>query len=432
MYNVFKLNNGLRIVVENIDYVNSVSVGLWVKNGSRNENDRNNGISHFIEHMFFKGTINRTALEIAECIEDVGGQINAFTGKEATCFYVKVLDSHLDLAIDVISDMLFNSKFLPEDIEKEKGVIIEEINMSEDSPEDVLSDLHSRAMWGKDSISFPILGSIDTVKSFTQEDLIEYISSYYIPENSVISVAGNVDLNNVEKLIEKYFGTWNTLNEKVTDYSKPEFLNNHFFKKKNIEQLHLSLGIPGVENGSSDLYTLLILNNMYGGMASSILFQKIREERGLCYSIYSYITSFNNVGAVVVYAGLNAKYAYDVIARIKEEMLKFSSSIITEDRLKKSKEQLKGNYILGLESISSRMFNNGKSLLLLNRLNIPEDIIEKINNIDKESIERVMKNTFYRGIANSSFVGKKIDIPIIEDLLEKDSISFKKSKKNLI
>ena len=432
MYNVFKLNNGLRIVVENIDYVNSVSVGLWVKNGSRNENDRNNGISHFIEHMFFKGTINRTALEIAECIEDVGGQINAFTGKEATCFYVKVLDSHLDLAIDVISDMLFNSKFLPEDIEKEKGVIIEEINMSEDSPEDVLSDLHSRAMWGKDSISFPILGSIDTVKSFTQEDLIEYISSYYIPENSVISVAGNVDLNNVEKLIEKYFGTWNTLNEKVTDYSKPEFLNNHFFKKKNIEQLHLSLGIPGVENGSNDLYTLLILNNMYGGMASSILFQKIREERGLCYSIYSYITSFNNVGAVVVYAGLNAKYAYDVIARIKEEMLKFSSSIITEDRLKKSKEQLKGNYILGLESISSRMFNNGKSLLLLNRLNIPEDIIEKINNIDKESIERVMKNTFYRGIANSSFVGKKIDIPIIEDLLEKDSISFKKSKKNLI
>jgi len=432
LYNVFKLNNGLRIVVENIDYVNSVSVGLWVKNGSRNENDRNNGISHFIEHMFFKGTINRTALEIAECIEDVGGQINAFTGKEATCFYVKVLDSHLDLAIDVISDMLFNSKFLPEDIEKEKGVIIEEINMSEDSPEDVLSDLHSRAMWGKDSISFPILGSIDTVKSFTQEDLIEYISSYYIPENSVISVAGNVDLNNVEKLIEKYFGTWNTLNEKVTDYSKPEFLNNHFFKKKNIEQLHLSLGIPGVENGSSDLYTLLILNNMYGGMASSILFQKIREERGLCYSIYSYITSFNNVGAVVVYAGLNAKYAYDVIARIKEEMLKFSSSIITEDRLKKSKEQLKGNYILGLESISSRMFNNGKSLLLLNRLNIPEDIIEKINNIDKESIERVMKNTFYRGIANSSFVGKKIDIPIIEDLLEKDSISFKKSKKNLI
>lgn len=187
-----------------------------------------------------------------------------------------------------------------------------------------------------------------------------------------------------------------------------------------------------MENGSDDLYTLLILNNMYGGMASSILFQKIREERGLCYSIYSYITSFNNVGAITVYAGLNAKYAYDVIARIKEEMLKFSSSIITEDKLKKSKEQLKGNYILGLESISSRMFNNGKSLLLLNRLNIPEDIIEKINKIDKESIERVMKNTFYSGISNSSFVGKKIDIPIIENLLGKDSISFKKSKKSLI
>ena len=432
MYNVFKLDNGLRIVVEDIDYVNSVSVGLWVKNGSRNENDKNNGISHFIEHMFFKGTTNRTALEIAECIEDVGGQINAFTGKEATCFYVKVLNSHLDLAIDVISDMLFNSRFLPEDIEKEKGVIIEEINMSEDSPEDVLSDLHSKAMWGKDSISFPILGSIDTVKSFTREHLIEYISSYYIPENSVISIAVNVELSKVEKLIEKYFGTWAILNKKVTHYSKPEFLNNHFFKKKNIEQLHLSLGIPGVENGSDDLYTLLILNNMYGGMASSILFQKIREERGLCYSIYSYITSFNNVGAVTVYVGLNAKYAYDVIARIKDEMIKFSTSIITKDKLKKLKEQLKGNYILGLESISSRMFNNGKSLLLLNRLNIPENIIAKINEIDEESIERIMKNTFYKGIANSSFVGKEIDMPVIENLLEKDSISFEKSKKNLI
>ncbi|WP_368487637.1 M16 family metallopeptidase [Clostridium sp. BJN0013] len=432
MYNVFKLDNGLRIVVEDIDYVNSVSVGLWVKNGSRNENDKNNGISHFIEHMFFKGTTNRTALEIAECIEDIGGQINAFTGKEATCFYVKVLNSHLDLAIDVISDMLFNSKFLPEDIEKEKGVIIEEINMSEDSPEDVLSDLHSKAMWGKDSISFPILGSIDTVKSFTKEHLMEYISSYYIPENSVISIAGNVDLNKVERLIEKYFGTWNILNKKVTNYSKPEFLSNHFFKKKNIEQLHLSLGIPGVENGSNDLYTLLILNNMYGGVASSILFQKIREERGLCYSIYSYITTFNNIGAITVYAGLNAKYAYDVIARIKDEMLKFSTSVITKDKLKKLKEQLKGNYILGLESISSRMFNNGKSLLLLNRLNIPEDIIDKINKIDEESIERVMKNTFYKGIVNSSFVGKEIDISVIENLLEKDSISFEKSKKSLI
>ena len=335
-------------------------------------------------------------------------------------------------AIDVISDMLFNSKFLPEDIEKEKGVIIEEINMSEDSPEDVLSDLHSKAMWGKDSISFPILGSIDTVKSFTKEHLMEYISSYYIPENSVISIAGNVDLNKVERLIEKYFGTWNILNKKVTNYSKPEFLSNHFFKKKNIEQLHLSLGIPGVENGSNDLYTLLILNNMYGGVASSILFQKIREERGLCYSIYSYITTFNNIGAITVYAGLNAKYAYDVIARIKDEMLKFSTSVITKDKLKKLKEQLKGNYILGLESISSRMFNNGKSLLLLNRLNIPEDIIDKINKIDEESIERVMKNTFYKGIVNSSFVGKEIDISVIENLLEKDSISFEKSKKSLI
>lgn len=223
MYNVFELDNGLRVVVENIDYVNSVSVGLWIKNGSRNEEKYDNGISHFIEHMLFKGTTDRTALEIAESIEDVGGQINAFTGKEATCFYVKVLDSHLDLAVDVLADMLFNSKFLSEDIEKEKGVIIEEINMSEDLPEDVLSDLHSKAMWGEDSISLPILGNANTIKSFNREQLLDYIGSHYIPENSVISIAGRVDLKNVEKLVEKYFKDWHGKNKIITDYSFPKF-----------------------------------------------------------------------------------------------------------------------------------------------------------------------------------------------------------------
>ncbi len=301
MYNLFKLDNGLRVVVENIDYVNSVSVGLWIKSGSRNEEKYNNGISHFIEHMLFKGTANRTALEIAESIEDVGGQINAFTGKEATCFYVKVLDTHLDLAIDVLADMLFNSKFLPEDIEKEKGVIVEEINMSEDLPEDVLSDLHNKAMWGNDSISLPILGNADTVKSFNRKQLLEYINSRYIPENSVISIAGKVNLKNVEKLIEKYFKNWCGKDKVITNYSFPKLLNNHLLKRKNIEQLHLSLGIQGVKGGSDDIYPLLLLNNIYGGGASSILFQKIREEKGLCYSVYSYLTSFNNNGVVIVY-----------------------------------------------------------------------------------------------------------------------------------
>jgi predicted Zn-dependent peptidase len=239
MYNLFKLDNGLSIVLEDIDYVNSVSVGLWVKNGSRNESKDNNGISHFIEHMLFKGTKRRSALKIAECIENVGGQINAFTGKESTCFYAKVLDSHLELALDVIADMLFNSKFDPQDIEREKGVIIEEINMGEDLPEDVLVDLHSKASWGDDSISFPILGNAHTVSSFNREQILDYVSSYYVPENSVISISGKFEINSTLKLIKEYFENWVSCNEKLTMYSKPEILNNYMFKKKNIEQCSL-------------------------------------------------------------------------------------------------------------------------------------------------------------------------------------------------
>ena len=205
MYNLFKLDNGLRVVVENIEYVNSVSVGLWVENGSRNENARNSGISHFIEHMLFKGTSDRTAKQIAEAIEDVGGQINAFTGREATCFYIKALDTYLELSLDILSDMLFNSNFSEDEIEKEKGVIIEEINMSEDSPEDVLTDLHTKAIWNTDSISLPILGTMDTVKSFSRKMIVDYIDSYYIPENSVISISGKFDMKNIEKLVRKIF-----------------------------------------------------------------------------------------------------------------------------------------------------------------------------------------------------------------------------------
>lgn len=432
MYNLFKLDNGLRVVVENIEYVNSVSVGLWVENGSRNENKANSGISHFIEHMFFKGTENRTALQIAECIEDVGGQINAFTGKEATCFYVKALDSYLELSLDVISDMLFNSKFSPEDIEKEKSVIIEEINMSEDSPEDVLSDLHSVAIWGDDAISLPILGTEDTVKSFTREQIVKYISSYYIPENSVISIAGKFDPENIEKLVQKYFGNWNSTNKKLTKYSKPEILSKNLFKKKSIEQLHISIGIPGIETGSEDLYSLLLLSNVFGGGASSILFQKIREEKGLCYSIYSYISAFMNTGVVNIYTSLNPKYAADAINMIKEEINKFVQNGISDDKLVKAKEQLKGSYILGLESTSSRMFSNGKSVLFLNKIKTPTDLIEKINRIDRHKLEEVMQKTFAHGIINSSFVGENIDRELLNNILTTEIVSFKSEKSKLV
>jgi len=418
MYRLIKLDNGLRIVCEKISHVRSISVGLWIENGSRNENSTNNGISHFIEHMMFKGTKTRSSLQLMEAIEDVGGQINAFTGKEATCFYVKALDSYLELSMDILSDMLFNSNFSTDDIEKEKGVILEEINMSEDSPEDVLSDLHSTAIWGSDSISLPILGTFETINSFNRDMIMDYLSSYYIPENSVISIAGNFDASTIEELVYKYFGNWNPPNKRITNYSTPILLKKHLHKMKNIEQLHLSLGIPGIQTGHDDLYTLLLLSNIFGGGASSILFQKIREEKGLCYSIYSYISAYNNTGVIAIYTSLNPKYAADVICFVKEEISEFINRRISPEKLKKAKEQLKGSYILGLENTSSRMFNNGKSVLFLNRINTPEDIIQKIDKIDQNVLNDVMDKTFLKGIQNSAFVGRNVDLGIMKELIE--------------
>lgn len=433
MYNLFTLDNGLRVILENIDYVKSVSVGLWIENGSRNEQLDNNGISHFIEHMMFKGTKNRNALQIAECIEDVGGQINAFTGKEATCYYIKILNSHIELALEVLSDMLFNSKFKEDDIEKEKGVILEEISMTEDSPEDVLSDLHCKAIWGDDSISYPILGTLKTVKSFKRKDIVDYINKYYIPENSVISICGNFDINKLESLINKYFGNWNSgLNKNITFYSKPKIENRHLFKSKNIEQLHVSLGFEGVEMGNDDQYPLVLLSNVLGGGASSILFQKIREEKGICYSIYSYMSSFNNTGAVSIYTGLNPIYTEEAIDLIQKVVNNFSKEGINKEKLIKSKEQLKGSYILGLESTSTRMFNNGKSVLFLNRVNDPDIIMKKIDKITEDKLQEVMSKTFGLGIKNSAFVGEKLNLENVKNILSEHKRAFKETKSKLI
>lgn len=425
MYNMIRLSNGLRVVIEKIDYVRSVSVGLWIENGSRNETVDNNGISHFIEHMLFKGTTKRTAKELAEVIEDVGGQVNAFTGKEATCFYIKLLDSHIELALEVLADMLFNSKFSPEEIEREKSVIIEEINMNEDTPEDVVSELHSKVTWGEDSLSLPILGLEETVRSFTRQQLIDYVQSYYIPENSVISICGNVDINEVEVLVNNYFGKWVSKNKIITHYPSSELQRGSAYKLKEIEQLHISLGMKGLPTGNNDIYPLLLLNNILGGGVSSLLFQKVREEYGLCYTIYSYVTSFNNTGVINIYTGLNPNYGVDALHLITEELDKFINSPIYGEKLIKAKEQLKGNYILGLESTSSRMFSNGKSALFLNKFNRPEEIIKKIDDITTEKLQEVMEATFSNRIFNAAFVGSKINIDKYNEILNIDKVAFK-------
>ncbi|MEG0641523.1 MAG: pitrilysin family protein [Clostridium sp.] len=404
MYEMLTLGNGLKIVLEHIPHVKSISVGLWIKNGSRNEDEKRNGMSHFIEHMFFKGTKNRGAKEIVESIEELGGQLNAFTGKEATCYYAKVLDEHLELALEVLSDMIFNSNFDEEEIEKEKLVVLEEISMDEDNPEDVLSNIHYQGLFGNDPITYPILGTKDTVKGFSREELIEFMEKQYTPKNSTLSISGNFDKNHIYKLIEKYFGFW-TNNYHDIVYNKPDIVNENYFKCKDIEQLHLSIALKGYPIGHKNLYTLVMLTNLLGGGSSSILFQKFREELGMCYAIYAYPSSMVNIGTLYIYIGLNKKHISKALATIEDELKKFSQIKLSKEKFSKAKEQIKGSYILGLESTSSRMFANGKSVLFLNKINKPEEVLKSIDSISYEDIENVMKDIFEAGIQNIALVG---------------------------
>lgn len=405
MFKKVLLKNGLRLVYENIPYVRSVSVGIWVGTGSRNETPENNGISHFIEHMLFKGTSKHSAKDIAERIDAIGGQINAFTGKECTCYYTKTLDSHLNIAIDVLADMFFNSTFISKDINVEKRVVIEEIGMYEDAPEELVHDIFSEMVWNGNSLGYPILGTEKCINKFNSKMILKYMKEYYTPYNTVVSVAGNFDENELINMINQYFGKWVYSGEWKTNFSQVEYQINKTIREKETEQVHLCMGFQGIENGNDDVYSLLAINNIFGGGMSSRLFQKIREKKGLVYSIYSYPSTYQGAGLFMIYAGMNPEYLQNVVDLTKSEIELLVKKGITQSELSKSKEQLKGNFILGLESTSSRMNSIGKSELLLNKINTPEEVLEKIDNINLENINQVIKNVFKTDRLSLSAVG---------------------------
>ena len=430
MYNTYTLKNGLRVVTEKIEHLNSISVGVMVQNGSRNESIEVNGISHFIEHMLFKGTDKRTSKAVMEDIENVGGQINAFTSKEATCYYIKALNTHLELSLDVLSDIMLNAKFDPEEIEKEKGVVIEEINMSDDSPEDVLDDIHSKSSFGDGPLGYPILGTIPLVKSFTREKILDFISEKYTPYNSVISVCGKFDDKELEDLINQYFGSWKSKNDYKPEYNKSIIQVDSAYTKKEIEQLHISLGLEGLPYGDENNYALVLLNNIFGSGASSILFQKVREELGLCYSITSYLQPFQGVGTLNIYAGLNRNYGEKALEVIDKEISLFSKIGITDKQLEINKEKIKANYILGLESTSSRMFSNAKTYLFRNKIKTQEEVIEKINDINKDNIQYVLDKCFKNGVLNTAYVGQDVEHAKLDAIILKNAKAYDESKHN--
>jgi predicted Zn-dependent peptidase len=385
MIDIATLENGVKVVVEEIPSARSVSMGLFVLNGSRNERSAESGISHFIEHMLFKGTARRGAREIAEEMDRVGGQLNAFTGKDYTCYYARVLDTHIRVAVDVLSDMFFNSLFDDGEIAKERNVVIEEINMEEDSPEDTAHDLLLSHAWKRNPLAKPILGSRKTLKAFNHDVVSGYYAANYTPERTVIAVAGNWGKAEALKVLTEIFGSFGG-GAKPRAVPAPVFRPGVARREKETEQLHVCIGFEGINADDKDAYALAAVNTILGGGMSSRMFQNIREKRGLVYSIYSYATSYSNAGIVTIYAGLSPACAEEAIPLILNEARSLAGDGVSEELLHKTKEQLKSNYILSLESTSARMSAIGRAALLLGRVHTPDEILEKIDGVTADRV----------------------------------------------
>lgn len=392
-FDQYTLPNGLRIIGERIDHFRSVSVGLWLGAGSQYEVPSEAGLSHFLEHMVFKGTKKRTARQIAEEMDAVGGQLNAFTAKECTCFYAKVVDEHLPLAMDVIADLATAPAFDPVELEKEKGVVIEEINMAEDTPEDLSFELLMLAHYGDQPLSRPILGVESGIQSYRSEDLRAYWGKMYHPQNAVLALAGNYDWESVKALAESLLGKWSPdgleTRPFVTHPVKPTLLT----REKDIEQVHISLGFPGLPTGDERVYELSVFNAVYGGAMSSRLFQKIREEKGLAYSVYSYPNAYTDTGVLAVYAATNPESATEVVDMIVAEARALAETGMTREEFNMAREQMKAGFIMALESTSARMQSLGRRLLLLNQTRTETETIDRINQIDFDATNALMRET---------------------------------------
>ena len=409
MYKCQTLKNGLTIIGEEIPYLKSISLGVWVKAGSIMETKENSGVSHFIEHMLFKGTTNRTSKELAREMDNLGGVINAFTSKECTCFYVKLLDEHINIGIDVLSDMILNSRFDERDIKKEKSVILEELKMYEDSPDDLVYDLLLENIYKDHSLGMNILGDRQSLKNLKRESILDYYNEYYVPNNSIISICGNFKFEEIVKQIEEKFKTWQPKSVD-TSTTKPNFNPCIVKKNKDIEQVNLAINLDAIPmTNNREVYALSVVNNVFGGSISSRLFQKIREEKGLAYSIYSSQTLYEDCGELGIFASTSTENIQEVYKSILEEIELIRNEYISPQEIHESKEQLKGSYMLDLESTSSRMMSNGKNLLMRNKVDDEQDIIDYINAVEYDDVVKIIKKVFNTENMGVCIVGKDVE-----------------------
>lgn len=382
------LPNGMRVITERVPGVRSVAVGVWVGVGSRDEAPEQNGIAHFVEHMLFKGTRRRTARDIAEAIDATGGQLNAFTTKETTCYYARVLDEHLPLALDILADMLLEPAFRPEDLVREREVILEEIRLVGDTPEDLVHDLFEKALFGAHPLGRPVLGTQRTVAGCTRADLVRFVQAHYTPADLVIAAAGSVHHDALVDLVQQLFdgpAGPGAGRGPVPFAYRPAYL----MVDKDIEQVHLCVGVPALPRSHPQRFALHLLDTLLGGGMSSRLFQELRENRGLVYSTYSYHSGYRDTGVLGVYAGTSPDKAPDVLELIRAELAAVHRGEITAEELERAKQQTKGSLILSLENTAARMSRLGRSLLDGQPYLSPRQLMRKIDGVTLEDVRRL-------------------------------------------
>jgi predicted Zn-dependent peptidase len=405
------LNNGIRVITEKIPHAHSVSIGIWVTTGSRHECEETSGVAHFIEHLLFKGTHKRTALDIAREIDSVGGILNAFTSREYVCFYVKILSEYLDKAVDLLADIFLNSIFDPVEIERERKVILQEIWMVKDNPDNYVHDLFHQNFWKNHPLGKSILGTEESVGNLTREIIINYKEQRFTTGDIIVTAAGNLEY-------DKLIGLLNGLLNEVPRRDSQEYFQSPSYKKrvesvdKNLEQIHLCLGTKALPQNHPLRYESYILNTVLGGSMSSRLFQEIRENKGLAYSIYSYISSHSDAGSLIIYAGTSQEQMLEIIRITLAELRKLKTEKIPERELKHAKEHLKGNLLLSLESSDNRMTKLAKNEIYFGR-NIPiKEIIHGVEQVTVESLFQLSNELFIEDYFTLQLIGKTGGIQI--------------------
>jgi len=381
-----KLPSGARLAMEAIPYLHSVAVGIFVNVGSRDESEALGGVSHLLEHMLFKGTARRSARDIAETFEGIGGQLNAYTSREYTCYYARCLDENLDLAMDVLFDMVTGSVIGEKELETERGVIIEEINMYEDTPDDLIHDVFSQLVWEGEAIGRSILGRQELIASVSPAEVKAFYRRHYIPENMVIAIAGNIDCKQVEAAVNNYLSVLPSLTAERAR-SKPQCVSGIRLLPKDTEQIQICIGQGSISYHDEQRYAQNVMNNILGGGLSSRLFQSIREERGLAYSVYSYPSLYSDTGSYAIYAGVGATRLEEFFAALYEQLNLFLIDGVTKEEVGRTQTMLKTNTLLGMESVMNRMNRIGKSLLYYDQVVPTEQFIHKISQVTPETVK---------------------------------------------